>query len=435
MAILAECPICRKKQSAKNKRCTCGQNMDSAKRSQRVRYWISYRMPDVKQRRESVGAMEGLNGSSIEDEKVAMSKRKVQRKEKRVLDMLPESTITFKQLADWYLELPKIKELASYRSKKGYLDRFNMLFGEKVVADATVDDLEAHQALRKKQGLKPAFIDQEIGHVKSAVNMAFLRWKDKKTKKPLVGGDIVREFKVLDSLLTKGGYARKRTVTFDEHQKLLDVSTGYFRAVLIVGFNTGMRPGELQKLQWKFIDRDRMFIELPEGYTKNKEARSISINHHVKNALNTQQRTIHPFVFTYNGRPLTYKNGFVCQMTDACKKAGLPYGRTKEDGITMHDFRKTVKTNMLAAGILKEYRDMIVGHKLKGMDKHYLVSRKPDLTREMECFTNWVDEQLENANVDQNVDQKIQTKRYQSVKALMLNRLCIQRNIHFNPVR
>ena len=27
MAVMAECPICRKKQSVKNKRCTCGEDL------------------------------------------------------------------------------------------------------------------------------------------------------------------------------------------------------------------------------------------------------------------------------------------------------------------------------------------------------------------------------------------------------------------------
>jgi hypothetical protein len=46
MAILAKCPLCRTKQSNKNKICKCGQNLDSAKRDQRVKYWIQYRLPD-----------------------------------------------------------------------------------------------------------------------------------------------------------------------------------------------------------------------------------------------------------------------------------------------------------------------------------------------------------------------------------------------------
>jgi hypothetical protein len=114
MGILSECPACRRKQSHKNKKCVCGEDLDKAKRSGRVEYWIDYRMPGGKQRRESVAAMKGLSGNSIEDAKTALSKRIVQKKEKRVLDMLPESQITFNDLADWYFKLEKLKALKSY---------------------------------------------------------------------------------------------------------------------------------------------------------------------------------------------------------------------------------------------------------------------------------------------------------------------------------
>ena len=55
MAILAECPLCRKKQSVRNKSCMCGNNLDKAKRNKKVKFWISYRLPGGKQRREFVG--------------------------------------------------------------------------------------------------------------------------------------------------------------------------------------------------------------------------------------------------------------------------------------------------------------------------------------------------------------------------------------------
>ena len=64
MAILAECPFCRNKQAAKNKVCKCGGDLDRAKRSKKVSYWISYRIPVgkdeegktiYKQRREAIG--------------------------------------------------------------------------------------------------------------------------------------------------------------------------------------------------------------------------------------------------------------------------------------------------------------------------------------------------------------------------------------------
>ncbi len=45
MAVLAERPICRRKQSAKNKKCKCGENFIKAKKQNKVRYWIDYPLP------------------------------------------------------------------------------------------------------------------------------------------------------------------------------------------------------------------------------------------------------------------------------------------------------------------------------------------------------------------------------------------------------
>jgi len=73
MAVLAECPICHRKQSNKNKKCKCGEDLDQAKRSKRVKYWIKYRLPGGKQRKEFVG-------KSIEDARAADGKRKRQKK-------------------------------------------------------------------------------------------------------------------------------------------------------------------------------------------------------------------------------------------------------------------------------------------------------------------------------------------------------------------
>ncbi len=108
MGILAECPMCHKKQSTKNKACSCGNEMDKSKRSKKVRYWISYRMPDGKQRRESVDAFKGLDPYSITDAREAESKRVVQKREKCIFDMLPESEMTFNELTEWYLDLEKV---------------------------------------------------------------------------------------------------------------------------------------------------------------------------------------------------------------------------------------------------------------------------------------------------------------------------------------
>ena len=77
MAILAQCPICRRKQSAKNKKCKCGESLDKFKKAKKVKYWIDYPLPGGKVRRESVGSFEGLNAYSITDAQAALAKRTV----------------------------------------------------------------------------------------------------------------------------------------------------------------------------------------------------------------------------------------------------------------------------------------------------------------------------------------------------------------------
>ena len=62
-------------------------------------------MPDGRQRRESVGAFDDLSTYSLDDAKVAEAKRMVQKKEKRILVMLPENEVALNELRDWYVEL------------------------------------------------------------------------------------------------------------------------------------------------------------------------------------------------------------------------------------------------------------------------------------------------------------------------------------------
>ena len=75
----------------------------------------------------------------------------------------------------------------------------------------------------------------------------------------------------------------------------------------------------------------------------------------------------------------------------------VPYGEKITNGITFHDIRRTVKTNMLNAGVDKTYRDMILGHSLQGMDVHYLVPSEEDLMDAMEKYTLWFDDEIESA--------------------------------------
>ena len=71
--------------------------------------------------------------------------------------------MTFSELAEWYLELPRLKKLTYYDVLKVNLASFNSVFGQRFVKDLKPVDLESYQIQRKDQGKSDSYIDQEIG--------------------------------------------------------------------------------------------------------------------------------------------------------------------------------------------------------------------------------------------------------------------------------
>lgn len=399
MAILAECPFCRNKQSAKNKVCKCGNDLDKAKRSKKVIYWISFRIPIgqdeegkiiYKQRRESVG-------KSIEKARDADGKRRVQKRENRIFDMLPESNMTFQELTDWYLGLKTVKKLKSYTRIKQALNNFNQTFASMIVGNIKPVYLENYQEDREGRGRAPATIDMEISIAKTMIIKAF--------DNDMVDGRVLKAFRSVKRKLKKGDNARKRTLAFDEYIRLINKAPQHLRAAIIIAFNTGMRTGEIRLLKWSYVDRKNGYIRLPKEVTKENKPKNIPINHHVKAVLDSVPRALnHPFIITYRGSRIAHKDGLKNSFKTACKNAKILHGRKTENGIIFHDIRRTVKTNMLSAGVDKVHRDLILGHSLQGMDVHYMAPDDETLKKAMEKYTRWIDDQFQ--NVDQSVDQE-----------------------------
>ncbi len=401
MAILAECPRCHKKQTVKSRICDCGADLVKEKRQQKVRYWVSYRLPNGKQRREYVGNDRDGRPLGIEEAKAAEGKRRAQKIENPgILEKVPAEKMTFDELSAWYLEQKTVKKLASYRRIQAILKNFNEVFGGRIVSSIKLQDLEEYQEKRGEESRAAATIDMEISITKTMVTKAF--------DNDLVDGRTVKAFRRVKRKLRRGDNARKRTLTVEEYLRLLDVAAPHLKGIITTAFNTGMRSGEILGLRWSHIDREKGVIRLPAEVTKESRAKVIPMNHHIKAVLAGLTRTIHhDFVFTYKGEPIGTNGGFKKSFLTACTRAGIPQGHNEPDGITFHDIRRTVKTNMLNAGVDKVHRDLILGHSLQGMDIHYLAPSEDDLHRAMERYTEWLDGQLILASVDQNVDQVI----------------------------
>ena len=211
----------------------------------------------------------------------------------------------------------------------------------------------------------------------------------------LMDGRTVKAFRTVKRKLRKAANARKRTLTMEEYVKLVDVAPAHLKAFLSLAFNTGMRTGELRGLRWSHIDREKWVIRLPADLTKEKRSKAIPINHYVKAMLAELPRAIHhDYVLTYLNEPIVTPGGINNSFISACGKAGIPYGQHEPNGITFHDIRRTVKTNMLNASVDKVHRDIILGHALHGMDVHYMAPSEDDLHRAMTKYTGWLDSHI-----------------------------------------
>jgi integrase len=184
--------------------------------------------------------------------------------------MLPESETTFNELTEWYLSLKSVKRLATCNRIEGALLNFNAIFDRRTVDGVKRTDLENYQEQSLETGIAPATIDKEVSIAKTMVTKAF--------DDDRIGGDVLKAFRTVKKKLKKGANAMTRTITVDEYRGLIKKAPSHLRASIIIGFNTGMRLGEIRKLKWMQIDRKAGLIRLNESDTKEGKPKVVPIN-------------------------------------------------------------------------------------------------------------------------------------------------------------
>lgn len=344
MAILAECPFCHRRQTVKSKKCLsrngngCGADLEKAKRAGKVHYWIAYRLPGGKQKFEK---LTGENATSIEYARDADAKRKVQNRENRIFDIKPESKMTFQELADWYLDLEKVKSMSYFPTLKIYLKKFNSEFGSTIVNQIKAAELENLQAKRKTEGKADSTVDQEIAAARVVIQTGF--------DNDLVGGNTLKVFKKAKRLLKRNSNVRDKIVTPEQFRALLNAAPSHLLAILATGFYTGMRRGEILSLVWSKVDLKNRVIRLEIEDAKVRQARIIPICNELYDILETIPRALHDeHVFLYKGKPVRdIRTG----LKKACKAAGINYGRNQRDGFVFQDLRRCFNTYIRKAGV------------------------------------------------------------------------------------
>jgi site-specific recombinase XerD len=132
----------------------------------------------------------------------------------------------------------------------------------------------------------------------------------------------------------------------------------WFKEILLVLLNTGMRSGELINLTWDDIEPEGLLLIQEKVFWSPKSyERSIPINSTVQSILNSlRERNRGTFVFTWKGGKIE-DNKLRKKLVTLGRKVGLPH-------ITrIHDFRHTFASNLLMKGVDIPTVQALLGHR------------------------------------------------------------------------
>jgi integrase len=357
MALLVECPKCKKRLSISRKKCECGFKL--GKFSGKV-YWVSVYV-NGRKKRERIGP----NKEAAEQREREILKL---RAEERFIDKDPAARMTLGELCQWYLKLPEVKAKDSYGRDKDFLGHLKRLLGEGTKAKyITVGKIESYQSTRLfepsprhlGENIRPATVNKEVSCLKTIFNKAIHHGKLKYNP--------IDKVKKLSE-----NNVRERVLTLQEFRVLIDACDIHIRPVVTMAYYMGMRKSEIIRLTWPEVDLKKGFIRLSAKRTKTDRPRNIPIHPEIKTILEGLPRGLHTDrVFLYNGKPFDdMGNSF----ESACERARI-------EDFTFHDLRHCALNNLRKAG--NDYFKIMAlsGHKTMSCFKRYNLVTEEELSQ------------------------------------------------------
>lgn len=248
-------------------------------------------------------------------------------------------------------EQRKVSGLRSYKTPQGFLETLVEHFGAKLIRNITHDDVDQFKLLRlrtpKQRGGHRAIasVNRELELMRAVMRFAARQgWL---TRSP---------FEMGAPVISKADERRReRVLTYNEEKRLLDACTGrrsHLRPLLVAALDTGLRRGELLKLNWRDVDLAGRTIKVIALNSKTARPRLVAMTPRLVTELealhSNMPQDLDALVF---GITDTVKKSFAA----ACKAAGV-------EGFRFHDCRHTAITRMIQAGIAPMEIMKISGH-------------------------------------------------------------------------
>lgn len=277
---------------------------------------------------------------------------------------------TFEELAGLFLRDYQINGRKTVQRAQELVARLRETFGRFRACRITSKHVLDHIARRQSEGLANGTINRELAALKRMFQLASQQTPPLVISTPHIPH--LQENNVRQGFFTE-----------DEFKVLRGVLPDYVKVPLILAYWTGMRAGEILKLEWEQLDLERGLLRLEPGTTKNNQGRLIPLVKEVIEVLwRWKQMTLHrfpscPWVCHYRGERLLHIP--TKSWRKACQRVGIK-------GKLFHDLRRTAIRNMVRAGISERVAMAISGHKTRSVFDRYDIVNERDLFAATMCM-------------------------------------------------
>jgi integrase len=214
-------------------------------------------------------------------------------------------------------------------------------------------------AARQRAGRKPSTINREISILRFAFRLGY-------------ENDLVPRMPVIKNLPNLA--VRNEFFTRSEIDSLLPCLPECLRDVVLFGFLTGWRKGEITGLRWGNVNRAEAVIRLEPAQNKSRDVRVLALQGELAALIERRWRarkvgqTLALHVFHDAGCQL---GNFRRAWLGACRQAGLGHR-------WFHSLRRSAARNMSLQGVPEKVIMSIMGHKTRMMFDHYNIVTESD---------------------------------------------------------
>jgi integrase len=215
---------------------------------------------------------------------------------------------------------------ASHSDDKAKLVWLHDYLGDLTLDQVTRDVIDTIKKAKLKE-VKPTTVNRYLALIRSILIRAKDEWE---------WVDHVPKVK-----LFKESLGRERALTPEEARRLLDELPEHHQAVVLFALATGLRQGNILKLEWSQVDMHNSHAWIRAGQSKSRRPITVPLNETAMSILRAQAGKHPERVFTVRGVPMQKAHNEV--WTAGLKRAGITDFR-------WHDLRHTWATWQRKAG-------------------------------------------------------------------------------------